>query len=525
MLVHVDVGTAALGQGLQNASSGKAPILIFAGQAPFTLYGELAGSRSEHVQWYQDIRNQNSILAPYSRYTNEIKSAAHVEIMVNRALLMASTGPPGPVYLTATREVLAAQTQPSLHKIGSFPRPVCHLGGLPPEGVEAIGNALMEAAKPLAVTVYLGRNHNAVTNLIALANHVRGLRVFDSEYREMSFPANHPAWITRATGAGKLIKEADVIIVLDSDVPWIPTKVKPSASAKIYHIDLDPRKEQMNLFDIHATSTYHASCAVALGQLVSFISQSPLLRQNESEFAQRWNSMLQSHHRGLENLSSCATAHPSGRLTKELLFRSLRLMLPEDTIFVSDAVTNQVALSEQLQLSVPGTNLTKGASGLGWAGGAAIGVKLATQLYKIEDRPKISRIGHSETNTAERFICMIIGDGAFTFGSPTAVYQAAHRLCLPFLTIVLNNRGWKATRSCLNDVHPDGVAVKLTDKELGIDLELDGPDYGGIAKAASAGRLWTRQVTWAQELETAIGDARRTVEQDKRGALLDAVIL
>ncbi|KAL1634857.1 hypothetical protein SLS58_010486 [Diplodia intermedia] len=51
VIVHVDVGTAALGQGLHNASSGRAPVLIFAGQAPLTLNGELPGSRTEHVQW------------------------------------------------------------------------------------------------------------------------------------------------------------------------------------------------------------------------------------------------------------------------------------------------------------------------------------------------------------------------------------------------------------------------------------------------------------------------------------------
>ena len=58
VIAHVDVGTAALGQGLHNASSGRAPVVIFAGVAPSTLLGEAPGSRSEHVQWYQDIRDQ-----------------------------------------------------------------------------------------------------------------------------------------------------------------------------------------------------------------------------------------------------------------------------------------------------------------------------------------------------------------------------------------------------------------------------------------------------------------------------------
>jgi len=128
VIVHVDVGTTALGQALHTASSGKVPVLIFAGQAPYTLHGELRGSRSEHVQWYQDVPNQSSIVAPFARYINEIKSGESVKIMVNRALLMASTGSCGPVYLTATREVLAASAVDVDRAI--CPRPNCRLGTL-----------------------------------------------------------------------------------------------------------------------------------------------------------------------------------------------------------------------------------------------------------------------------------------------------------------------------------------------------------------------------------------------------------
>jgi len=39
VIVHVDVGTAALGQGLHNASSGRSPVIIFAGVAPSNLCG------------------------------------------------------------------------------------------------------------------------------------------------------------------------------------------------------------------------------------------------------------------------------------------------------------------------------------------------------------------------------------------------------------------------------------------------------------------------------------------------------
>jgi hypothetical protein len=45
----VDVGTSALGAAIHNASTGRAPVLIFAGLSPFTIEGEMTGSRSEFM--------------------------------------------------------------------------------------------------------------------------------------------------------------------------------------------------------------------------------------------------------------------------------------------------------------------------------------------------------------------------------------------------------------------------------------------------------------------------------------------
>lgn len=37
VIIHVDVGTSALGAAIHNAMAGKAPVLIFAGLSPYTL--------------------------------------------------------------------------------------------------------------------------------------------------------------------------------------------------------------------------------------------------------------------------------------------------------------------------------------------------------------------------------------------------------------------------------------------------------------------------------------------------------
>ena len=46
--------------------------------------------------------------------------------------------------------------------------------------------------------------------------------------------------------------EASPVLVIDSDVPWIPTVSRPGPEARIYHIDVDPLKERMPLWSIPA---------------------------------------------------------------------------------------------------------------------------------------------------------------------------------------------------------------------------------------------------------------------------------
>jgi thiamine pyrophosphate-dependent acetolactate synthase large subunit-like protein len=49
VIVHVDVGTSALAAAIHNAAMGRAPVLIFAGLSPYSIEGELLGSRTEFM--------------------------------------------------------------------------------------------------------------------------------------------------------------------------------------------------------------------------------------------------------------------------------------------------------------------------------------------------------------------------------------------------------------------------------------------------------------------------------------------
>ena len=49
VLVHVDAGTANASMGLHNLFRSRLPVFLMAGKAPYTIHGELPGSRDNYV--------------------------------------------------------------------------------------------------------------------------------------------------------------------------------------------------------------------------------------------------------------------------------------------------------------------------------------------------------------------------------------------------------------------------------------------------------------------------------------------
>src|SRR3984885_6135459 len=106
VIVHVDAGTQNMGGAISNALRGRAPVLVFAGAAPYTMENELPGGRNEFIHWIQDVPDQRGIMRGYVKYDNEIRTGRNVKQLVHRALQIAQSEPAGPVYLTGPREVM-----------------------------------------------------------------------------------------------------------------------------------------------------------------------------------------------------------------------------------------------------------------------------------------------------------------------------------------------------------------------------------------------------------------------------------
>ncbi|RDA94320.1 hypothetical protein CP533_3773 [Ophiocordyceps camponoti-saundersi (nom. inval.)] len=499
VIVHVDVGTQGLGAAVHNASTGRAPVLVFAGLSPFTLDGELRGSRTEYIHWIQDVPDQKQIVSQYCRYAAEIKTGTNVKQMVNRALQFARSDPQGPVYLCGAREVMEADIQPYALRQRDWD-PV-QLGPLPQSGADSIADVLAEAERPVLVTGYGGRNHKFPGALVKLADKVKGLQVVDSGGSDMCFPADHAAWRGLRFGVDDAISKADAILVIDCDVPWIPTRCRPREDAKIFHIDVDPLKQQMPLFYLAAGARFRADALAAVEQITAALDEGPRAAKLKAKSSDEARN--EDYRELMDGIAEKAKPLQDGSFGTGHLAQTLKKLCPEDTLWVVEAVTNTSFVHDNLQPTRPGSWINCGGGGLGWSGGGALGIKLATE---------------AESGGKGKFVVQIVGDGTYLFSVPGSVYWISKRYNIPVLTIVLNNKGWHAPRRSLLLVHPDGLGSKASNEEVNISFDPT-PDYSGIAKAAADGDIFAARVSEASKLEGVLKEAIASVKAGQTAVL------
>ena len=271
VIVHVDAGTQNMGGAISNALRGRAPVLVFAGAAPYTMENELPGGRNEFIHWIQDVHDQRGIMRGYVKYDNEIRYGSNIKQLVHRALQIAASEPAGPVYLVGPREVMEQPLEPYTVNPADY-RPV-EPAALTEAVADEIANALATARNPLIITGHLGRDPEAVPTLVELAD-LLAIPVIESGPFKMNFPADHPmhrGWQFTTSEQNPLLAEADVVLVLDCDIPYIPSNSRPAPDAAIYVVDVDPLKYGMSLWHVPARRSAAANSKVALEQIAASV--------------------------------------------------------------------------------------------------------------------------------------------------------------------------------------------------------------------------------------------------------------
>ncbi|KAL1858074.1 hypothetical protein VTK73DRAFT_7963 [Phialemonium thermophilum] len=525
VLVHVECGTQGLAGAVHNVSKGRIPVVILAGTVPVTMEGELMGSRNEYIHWIQDVPDQRAIVRQYMRYEHEIRRPHNAVQIVLRALQFASSDPKGPAYLIASREALEEEfeiaVQPTPRSQDPARNAALEPQGLDPASLELLADAILRAKKPLIVTSYCGRSQQGFGALRALAELV-SIPVHENAPICNNFPTTsylHQGHQWNGGGQLPALAEADVVLVVDADVPWIPSQSRPSPDAAVYHLDCDPLKEGATLWSLPCEKRWRCDSAVALAQLAASVRQNPLFTSHEVQDSIRARqAYLRERFAARQARLSKAEQVPSGgggggggHVTVPYFMARLREACRGlRVVGLNESTTNLGAVADHLRHDECHALIGSGGGALGWYSGAAVGVSLALRAI---GRP-------------DDLVIAFTGDGTWLFGVPSCAYWMAKKYGTPFLTIIWNNGGWSSPKNACMRIHPEvaGAPVaeghRLSD-ELMVSLT-PSPAFGKIAEGA--GDAWWTRVTAAREVDDACRKAIAAVREERRSAVVEVVL-
>lgn len=473
VMVHVGLGTANALLGIFNAAREHVPMIIAAGRTPVLEHGRL-GARNNFINWAQEMFDQGGMVRELVKWDYELRDPAQVLDIVDRAFAVAQSSPEGPVYLVLPREVLAADAiDNSNHGLG-MQRPAA--AGLPPASDLVLGKQwFAEAQRPLIITSGAGRTREGFDALTSFAEKF-SVPVVQYRPRYLSIPCSSS--VHAGYDATALLPDADLVLVVENDVPWLPDNVSPAPDAKIIHIGRDPLYVGYPIRGFRSDLTLQGSTSEVL-QALTGPQRSPTSRSAWIKAATQWRQKVPSVGHTLSN---------------QYVSRCIAEAMDENSVLVNEYT---FALEELRVNSHDGFFAHSPAGGLGWAMGASMGIRMA--------RPNAT-------------VFAAIGDGTYMFGNPTPTHFVSASRDLPFITVIYNNRRWAAVHRATLSMYPQGAAAA---QQTPVFATLEpAPDYERIVEASGGLGLRVENVS---ELKPAIERAVHAVRKERRQAVINVL--
>ncbi|HXE69884.1 MAG TPA: thiamine pyrophosphate-requiring protein [Hyphomicrobiaceae bacterium] len=484
VMVHVNVGTANTINLLANAARDRVPLLLMAGRSPIMEKGTF-GARSRPIHWAQEMFDQAGMVREFVKWDYELRNPIQAGAVVARALEVAMASPRGPVYLTLPREPLSAAGDGDSLEVPRQPPSSPHPD---PALIDRLADWLLAAERPLLIVSSLGRRGEDVQQLGRIAERF-AVPVVVHTPRFLCLPTDHP--LHHGFDPHPLLADSDLIVVVEADVPWMPSRQGPAPAARVVHIGEDPAylRYPMRSYPSHLSIAARAGAALkalsdALEQraatdggrlpqrLAWAVARAASLRRDAGR-----SLAAEAPHISPTYLSQCIgeVAGPDG-----LIFNEYQLRLEH---CARTQPASYFALSP--------------AGGLGWSVGAALGAKLAAP---------------------DRFVMAVIGDGGMIFANPTACHWVAEAHQLPIAVVIFNNARYGAVRNATMAMFASGAAGR--ENGTGLAELSPSPAFERYAEAHGA---FAARVEHPAELASTLLAARNAVLKEQRHALVNVI--
>jgi acetolactate synthase-1/2/3 large subunit len=480
VLVHSELGTQQVAGALHNTQWGRIPVVLMAGVAAAPGRNNWKGE-----PYYQGLMTRNCVKWDY-----EIKTDEDIHEVLQRAIDTALTEPRGPVYLAYPRDILIKRT--NRREFASYKGTVESLPPANPNDLVKIADILLTAENPLIVAGYVERYQESVGKLIELAETLCAPVV--PGLTRMNFPTSHPLCAGMEEMGGGIrgnepFAEADVILAVDYDMPYVPAEIFPKADATILHIDIDPMTQGRPLWGRGADIFMKADSREVIPALTGIIKKK-LTPELESRLQERYKMLEEKYRKQREeNQISARNKSSEKPISPDWAGYCLNEILDDDTVLVNHLISQSSSVAAQVDRTKPGTLCACAGGSIMWALGAALGVKTA-----LPDKTVVS----------------VMTDGGFVWGCPIASLWSANAHKVPFLSVVFNNQSYGAIRTIVERLSETPMSAEMG-YISGIDISPP-PDYALIAESCGG---YGKIVTESEDVLPVLKEALQEVKNGR----------
>ncbi|HTY81573.1 MAG TPA: thiamine pyrophosphate-binding protein, partial [Dehalococcoidales bacterium] len=406
VMVHAELGTLQVGGALHNAQWGRVPLLFLAASP----------GDKQRLTWMQKPYDQGSIVRNSVKWDHWTSPGEDFYEIFQKALQTACAEPAGPVYLTYPVNYLSEEIEEQTVKT-VISQTATPLSKNDVSGLNNLYEILIAAERPLILAGFSGRHAESVDNLVTLAESL-SIPVLTGPNR-MNFPTNHPlcAGIEKGPSNRKnrYLTDADVVLLIDYDMPYVPAFEAPKQDAKILGIGADSSTQGRLAWGRGPEPFVKADTRAAIPALTEMIKKK-ISPEKSSFYAERFRRLEKAHkdaQKECEALALQAAEHEP--ISPDWLCKCINDTVTEDTIIVNHVISDFESVAEQLHRTKPGTLISCPGGSISWALGASLGAKLGAP---------------------DKTVVSLITDGGFVWGCPVATFWAARSHHAPFLSIV-----------------------------------------------------------------------------------------
>lgn len=504
-ITHNIVGLQHASMAIFNAWCDRVPVIVLGGTGPMD-----TSRRRPRIDWVHTALVQGNLVRDYVKWDDQPFSIKSVPDSFIRGYRIATTEPKAPVYICYDADIQEEALNDAIEipDIKRFAPPAPLQASL--ESLQQAAQLLVKAKAPIIIADYLGRNPQAVSALVELAELLT-IPVIDKCNR-FNFPNTHPLDITG--GSKEYLQKADVILALDvQDLYGSLVQVNRTTriceyvikpNARIIHISLNDMLIHSWADDYQALQAIDvpicADTSIALPELTK-ICRNLLKKENSPQKTKtpRFQAIKKHHETLRKKWSLSAQQQQTESISVSFLANELWSVIKNEDW----ALVNGDARGWARRI----WDWTKPYQFIGESGGAGVGYGLS------------AAIGAALAYRGSGKICVDIQADGDLLMTASALYTAAHHK-IPLLIVMHNNQSF---------YNAEEHGVKIAEfrsrpvEKAGIGTHVDNPAVDFKKVAEGFGLYAEGPVRRAEELRPALEKALAVVKKQKRPALVDVI--